>query len=31
MDTGLGMEGRTDGHRTRMEGETDGHRTNDGR
>ncbi len=31
MDTGLGMEGRTDGHRTRMEGETDGRRTNDGR
>ncbi len=31
MDTGLGMEGGTDGHRTRDEGGTDGHRTRDGR
>ncbi len=31
MDTGLGMEGRTEGHRTRMEVGTDGHRTRDGR
>ncbi len=31
MDIGLGMEGGTGGHRTRMEGRTDGHRTRDGR
>ncbi len=43
MDTGLGIDGRTDGQRTRdkrwdrwikkigMERETDGHRTRDGR
>ncbi len=31
MHTGLGMEGGTDGHRTRMEGETDGHSTRDKR
>ncbi len=30
MDTGLGMEGGTDGHRTRFERGTDGHRTRDG-
>ncbi len=30
IDTGLGMEGGTDGLRTRMKGGTDGHRTRDG-
>ncbi len=31
MDTGLGMEGGTDGHRTRDGRWTDGHKTRDGR